>query len=161
MLAPDEAPHLNESDTAAGAAIANARGKPFAKGNKAAKGRKPALASIGVPLSSADPAYARALRHAARYRRRRCSELARSFGGYLSAGASSLVASASLALAASRYLYEVAATTGDADTLKRASALANDARQGELAALELASRESAARPKATVDPLAAWRDPKS
>jgi hypothetical protein len=65
--------------------------------------------------------------------------------GYVSAGVSSLIASASLALCASRYLYEVAAETGDAETLKRASALANDARQGELAAWELASREGQAR----------------
>ena len=154
----DELPAPNAAETAANAALRAARGRPFEEGNRAACGRRPKLALLGVSADATDPRYALALRRASRYRKRRCSELA-TVHGYVSAGAASLIASASLALCASRYLYEVAAATGDPETLKRASALANDARQNELAAWELATREAAARPRQPVDPLAAWRLP--
>jgi hypothetical protein len=145
VLPPDELPTPNAHDTAAALAIRSARGRPFAVGNRAAAGRRPRLAQLGVPTTSSDPRYALALRRAARYRKRRCAELAVVWGGYLSAGAASMIASASLALCASRYLYELAAETGDPATLKQASALAIDARQTESAAWELASREGKAR----------------
>jgi hypothetical protein len=144
VLPPDELATPNAHDTAANLASSARRGRPFERGNRAAAGRRPRLALLGVSVDATDPRYALALRRAGRYRRRRCAELA-AVHGYVSAGAGSLIASASLALCASRYLYEVAAGTGDPDTLRRASALANDARQGELAAWELASREAAAR----------------
>jgi hypothetical protein len=144
VLPPDELPHADANETAANLAERARRGKPFTTGNRAAAGRRPKLALLGVPADATDPRYALALRRASRYRKRRCSELAVAHG-YVSAGASSLIASASLALSASRFLYEVAAETGDAETLKRASALANDARQNELAAWELAAKESGAR----------------
>jgi hypothetical protein len=148
VLPHDELPAVNANETAAHLAERRAKGRPFERGNRAAAGRRPKLALLGVSVDAADPRYALSLRRAGRYRKRRCSEIA-AVHGYVSAGASSLIASASLALSASRYLYEVAAETGDADTLKRASALANDARQNELAAWELAAKEAAARPAAT------------
>ena len=151
VLPAAELPTPNAGETAAVLASRRAIGRPFEAGNRAAAGRRPKLALLGVRIESADPRYALALRRASRYRKRRCAELAAVHGGFVSAGASSLVASAALALCASRYLYECAAETGDADTLKRASSLANDARQGELAAWELASREAAARPDADLD----------
>lgn len=144
VLAPDEQPTPNASDTATRLLERQRRGRPFQPGNRAAAGRRPKLALLGVATDAADPRYALALRRAGRYRKRRCSELATTFG-YVSAGAGSMIASASLALCASRFLYEVAAQTGDAETLKRASALANDARQNELAAWEIASREATTR----------------
>jgi hypothetical protein len=156
VLPADELPATDANDTATNLARRATRGRPFEPGNRASAGRRPKLALLGVPSTSTDPRYALALRRAGRYRKRRCSELA-AVHGYVSAGAASLVASASLALCASRYLYEVAAETGDPMTLKQASALANDARQGELAAWELASREAAARPRVEVDPLAEFR----
>ena len=128
---------------------------PFQPGNRAAAGRKPKLALLGVEVADADPKYQKALSRAAYYRRRRCSELA-AVHGYVSSGASSLIASGALALCASRYLYELASVTGDPELLKRASNLANDARQNELAAWELCARESAQRPKKAPDPLAAF-----
>jgi hypothetical protein len=82
-----------------------------------------------------------------RYASHRRAELARAHGGELSAGASGLVESAGTQLAQSRYLAAKAASTGDAALMKTSSSLANDARQNELAAWELAARESAARPK--------------
>lgn len=146
VLPVDELGHPNAGETAANLDVRRAKGRPFEKGNRAAAGRRPKLALLGVAADASDPRYALALRRAARYRKRRCSELA-AVHGYVSTGAASLIASASLALCASRFLYEVAAETGDGATLKQASALANDARQNELAAWELASREAAARPR--------------
>jgi hypothetical protein len=156
VLPADELANVNADETAANLAERARRGRPFESGNRAAAGRRPKLALLGVTVDATDARYALALRRAGRYRKRRCSELA-AVHGYVSAGAASLIASASLALCASRYLYEVAAETGDPATLKAASALANDARQGELAAWELSSREAASRPKAAVDPMAAIR----
>ena len=50
-----------------------------------------------------------------------------------------------LQLAASRYLFDQGARTGDPSLLKTASQLANDSRQNLLAAYELAQREAQAR----------------
>ena len=93
-----------------------------------------------------------------RYASHRRAELAAAHGGTLSAGAGALVESAALALAASRFLYARGAELGDVELMRRASALANDARQNELAAWELAAREGAAnrKPFDTRDLLASW-----
>jgi hypothetical protein len=80
-----------------------------------------------------------------RYASHRRTELATAHGGKLSAGVSALIESAGAQLAASRFVQAKASATGDADGFKRASALANDARQNELAAWELAAREGKAR----------------
>jgi hypothetical protein len=143
----DEIPTANASETAAALAMRRVRGKPFTRGNKAASGRRPALAGLGVDVPTADPAYQRALARANRYRRRRCSELAAAHGGWLSSGAAGLVASASLALAASRYLYERAGATGDTALLAQAARLADSAKGLEIAAIDIASREAAQRPR--------------
>jgi hypothetical protein len=148
-LPADELPDASGS----GAAVMAARGKPFQKGNRAGVGRRPKLALLGVEVDAADPRYERALKRASRYRKRRCSELLHAHG-FVSAGVAAMVASAALALCASRYLYEVAAQTGDPDTLKRASQLATDARQHELAAFEVCARESRAR--ATAPAASPW-----
>lgn len=155
----DEIPPLNASDTAEGTRSARVRGRPFTRGNAAAKGRKPAMASVGVRVDdTTDPAYRRALRQAAAYRRRRCSELTRDHGGELSAGVSGMVATAALALAASRWLYERAGSAGKGAPalLVQAAALADKARQAELTAIDLAQREARARPKR--NPIEALRE---
>jgi hypothetical protein len=72
-------------------------------------------------------------------------ELAALAGGSLGSGPSSMVVSASLQLAASRYLFDLGAQTGDPALLKLASALSNDSRQNLLAAWELATREAKSR----------------
>lgn len=143
----DELPTPNAETTAARLADRKRRGKPFEKGNRAAAGRKPALALLGVPVADvADPVYQRMLRSAANYRRKRVSELA-AVHGHVTAGAASLIASSALALAGSRYCYALAARAKDPALIKLGSALANDARQAELGAWELCSREAAAKPK--------------
>ena len=71
--------------------------------------------------------------------------LAAQAGGEVGVGPASIVASAGLQLAASRYLAARGAASGDAKLLGQASGLANDSRQNLLAAYELAQREAAAR----------------
>lgn len=132
----------------------------FASGNTVAKAQRVHPGARGqVGLDKADPAVRPFIAWGRRYASHRRRELAEAHGGGISAGVGALVESAGLALGASRYLHAKASETGDADLMKRASALANDARQNELAAWELAAREAQARPKAPFDPLAKWRKP--
>jgi hypothetical protein len=115
------------------------------------KGRKHKLATFAIDKAivagASDPAYGKCLKYAASYRKHRARELCVAHG-YVSAGASALLATASLALAASRYLYERVAITGETDLLMKAHKLADSARQNELAAWELCAREGVARRKA-------------
>jgi hypothetical protein len=142
----DELPKPNAEDTAEGLAMRAARGRPFQPGNSAAKGRRPALATTaGIPLDAKDPAYKQALGWAKRYRARRVRELGVMHGGELSAGVCAMLTSASLDMAAARYVTALSARTGDVEMLILASKLSMAARQQELTALELASREMHAR----------------
>lgn len=147
----DESDPPNADDTAKGLALAERRGRPFQKGNRAAENRRPALALIGVPLDAAHPGYRSALRRANAYRQRRVRELAIAHGGYLGAGPSAMLASAARALAASITLNELAAAElaagrakAAADLFAQAARLADSARQQELTAVALAEREHAA-----------------
>ena len=110
---------------------------------KPKRGRKTKLAAFGLSptlIRSGTPEYAACLDAANKYRKTRMRELAQ-LHGHCSAGVGALLASASLALAASRFLYQDAAKDGDSGTLKQAAQLADSARQSELAAYELASKE--------------------
>ncbi len=109
----------------------------------AGKGRKTKLSVMGLRkeiIAEGNPNYAKALKHANQYRKIRMRELAH-LHGHVSAGAGALLASASLALAGSRFLYEQAAEAGDSHLLKQASQLADSARQSELAAWEMSAKE--------------------
>lgn len=113
------------------------------RGKGAGKGRKTRLAALGLSpsiIKAGDPDYAKSLAQANKYRKTRMRELAR-LHGHVSAGAGALLASASLALASSRYLYQRAAADGDPMLLKQASQLADSARSSELAAWEMSARE--------------------
>ncbi len=113
------------------------------------RNRKTKISIMGLSrkiLDNADPRYKRALLNAAAYRKVRTKELS-VMHGCVSSGASALLASASLALAASRFLYEKVAETGDISLLKQAAQLADSARQSELAAWEMSAREGAAKRK--------------
>lgn len=112
---------------------------------KPKRGRKTKLAAFGLSpsaIKAGSPEYATCLDQANKYRKTRMKELAQ-LHGHVSAGVGALLASASLALAASRFLYQAAAEAGEATatSLKQASQLADSARQSELAAYELASKE--------------------
>lgn len=156
----DELGALNADDTVQGLAITSRRGRPFQRGNRAAAGRPPALASsAGMPLDAADPLYKKCLAWARRYRKHRIKELAIQHGGDVSSGVCSLITSASLDMAASRYVTARVAAGGNPADLKLASQLGQAAKQSELCALEIAAREAAARPQMPTDYLAQWRRP--
>lgn len=67
-------------------------------------------------------------------------------GGEVGPGPASVVSTAALQMAASRWLFDKGAEFGDARMLTDASRLANDSRQNLLAAHELVAKEAAARP---------------
>jgi hypothetical protein len=124
----------------------------FVRGNTEARAQRVHPGARGlVGLDKTDKAVRPFLAWGRRYASHRRRELAALHGGACSAGVGAMIESAGLALAASRYLHAKGAETGDPDLLKRASALANDARQAELASWELASREAAARPRPAFD----------
>lgn len=114
----------------------------------AGKGRKTKLAAFGLNptiIKEGDPRYAAALYQANKYRKTRMKELAQ-LHGHVSAGAGALLASASLALAASRFLYERYSEKpelggGELELLKQAGVAADKARACELAAWEMSARE--------------------
>jgi hypothetical protein len=149
------------------------RGGPFVPGNPLArlggvakKGRVAFGASLGITKEMAEKFPAelqRALRKGTSYRVARTSELARMAGGECGIGPSSMAASAGLSLAASRYIFGLAAL--ERDPMKKVklfglfAKLTAETRQNELAAYELAVREGKARKEgeAPPDPLAAYR----
>ena len=151
VLPPDELPRVDQHDIDARLEARKAIGKPFQKGNKAG-GRKPKLAKLGV--TTEDPQYMNTLKKAESYRRKRVSEYLVTFG-YVSIGVRALLGSASLQLAVSRHLLELGMKNADTDLIRKASAMANEARQNELAAWELCHREGGAKAKASVN-AAPW-----
>jgi hypothetical protein len=70
------------------------------------------------------------------------ASLAAQAGGEVGTGPSTMVASAGLQLAASRFCFDLGAEKSDPALMKLGSALANDSRQNLLAAYELAVREA-------------------
>lgn len=137
------------------------RGRPFQKGNRA--GRKPKLAMLGIDtkfLEIRDERYRSALRRAEFYLKRRSRELAVMFG-YASAGVNAMLSSASLQLAASKWLSQKAAEEAGCDMKmflelsRTAMQLQNAARANELAAYELCAKESAIAKK-IIDQAAPW-----
>lgn len=116
---------------------------PVVDWRKLPRNRKTKFALLGIGkeiVDKGDPRYARALLNANKYRKVRARELA-VMHGFVSSGASALLASAALAIAASRFLYEKVAESGDIGLLGQASRLADSARQHELAAWEMSARE--------------------
>jgi hypothetical protein len=78
-------------------------------------------------------------------------------GGYCGPAASTIVASAALALAWSRFFSDKAAKTGDADLAMRSARLGETSRQHLLAAWEVCAKEAQSRPKKAPDLLGAFR----
>lgn len=78
-------------------------------------------------------------------------ELARLAGGKVGSGPSTMVSSAALQLAASRFAFDKAAETGDVAMMRTGSQLATDSRQNLLAAYELAVREAEGRARSDGD----------
>lgn len=127
------------------------------------KARKTKLAVLGIPssiLAAGSQDYARTVRLAKAYKNARQRELFTAHG-YVSSGVGALLSSASLALSASRFLYELAANTpvqpderGNVSLpaiLKMASSLSDSYRQNELSAWELCAREAVIRKRNATD----------
>jgi hypothetical protein len=87
--------------------------------------------------------------------RHHLQSLAAQAGGSVGPGPSTMVSSAALQLAASRWAFDRAAATDDAALFKLGSTLANDSRQNLLAGYELAVREAKARQESSKAP-APW-----
>ncbi|HKY37136.1 MAG TPA: hypothetical protein VJN18_14425 [Polyangiaceae bacterium] len=159
VLPPDELPqgvqgealaeHRTERD-------GDGRFKPGARTAQAAGGsssrdmtRLARRLALGDTLG--DPRFEPFLKAARGFRKHHVTTLARTVGGgHCGAAPASIIASAALQLAGSRFAFEV---LGD---LVLGSRLANDSRQNLLAAHELCAKEAAARPKR--DPVAAIRN---
>ena len=76
-------------------------------------------------------------------------------GGEVGPGPASIISTAAMQMAASRFLYDVGAQAGDPRLLTDASRLGDSSRQNLLAAHELCAREAMAR-KAQKAPDAPW-----
>jgi hypothetical protein len=145
---PDHARPESPADRGEAGRFARGNGTA-ALGGKARAGKTRLADRMGLRHLADDAAFAPYKRAAAAFRTAQCAELARTVGGGRCGPApSSLVASAALQLAWSRYLSDVAAETGDADGAIKASRLAEASRSSLLAAHELCAREASARRQA-------------
>ncbi len=118
----------------------------FLPGNRTARASRLRPRITGLAhIDQSAPDFRTFARWGLRYGAHRRRELAELHGGTLSAGASAIIESAAQAMAASRFLQWRASQTGDPSLFAQAARLAQTARQNELAAWELASREAQAR----------------
>lgn len=119
--------------------LAQAGGKAKAEASKFAR-------LMGLAVLPEDHPYRPYIRLAREHRDDHAAEIAQSIGGgKLSPGVVGLLASASLALAASRYLYDEGARLGDVKLLGAAANMADKSRTALLTAHELAAREAQIR----------------
>jgi hypothetical protein len=126
-----------------------------AAGGRATRGKSRLAARLGLSSLPSDAAIRPYMASAATFRRTQCAELARTVGGGVCGpGPASIVASAALALAWSRYFSDVAATTGDPELAMRAVRLGDSSRQMLLTAHELCAREALSRSRQPIDPEA-------
>lgn len=126
------------------------------KGAKAAQEARQLAQLLGLWDPPEGHPYAPYLRLAREWRDAHMGQLASTVaGGEVGPGPASVVSSAALQLAASRYLSDLGAQLGDSKMLLDASRLSDSSRQNLLAAHELAAREAAARPKAHASPILA------
>jgi hypothetical protein len=126
-------------------------------GGRAKRGKARLTVRLGLGALPTGNAFGPYRRAASTFRRVQCAELARSVGGGVCGPApSSIVASAALALAWSRFFSDQAALTGDPELAVRALRAADASRQALLTAHELCAREAQSRPS-TTNPLEALR----
>lgn len=112
--------------------------------------------SLGLAKLAEDCAFGPYRTSAEEFTAHHLTALAKVAGGEVGPGPSTMVASAALQLAASRFAFDKFAQAGDASWAKLGSTLANDSRQNLLAAYELATREAQSKPRGRVNPLAAF-----
>ena len=166
---PPELPLGVPGEIPADAGAASREGGRFEKGNtrsslggKAKKGKSRLAARLGLSKLPDDSVLKPYLASAATFRRTQCTYLAQTVGGSVCGpGPSSVVASAALALAWSRFFSDLAATTLDPEHATRAINFADRSRNMLGTAMELCAREAEARARSAppVDPLARWMTP--
>ena len=128
------------------ALTAREMGKLGGRAGKGTRKKSKLLKASGRANLPKDAAYYRHEKFSVAYAKHRMRELADAHGGRISAGVGALIETASMDLAAARFLYYHAATNADIALFKESSRLGAAARQNELAAWELASREAKIRP---------------
>jgi hypothetical protein len=123
-----------------------------AKGGRARKNQTMLSHRTGLAGILALPAFKPYLTQAKAFARAHIATLARSVGGgQCGPGPASIVTTAALQLAASRFCFDRASLTGDADLFLKASKLGDASRGNLLSASDLCATEAAARPR---DPIA-------
>lgn len=123
------------------------------KGGLAKKNKTRLAVKLGRVALPDDAAFAPYKRDAVAFRRQQCASLALTVGGGICGSApSSMVASASLQLAWSRFLSDRAALTGSSEDIVTASRLMNDSRQNLAAAHEYCAKEALARGRTSPKP---------
>lgn len=127
--------------------IANAEtAKELGRRGGRAKARRVRLVdSLGLAKIAEDSAFGPYRNAAEEFVSHHLASLAMVAGGEVGPGPSTMVASAALQLAASRYAFDRFAETADPSWAKLGSTLSNDSRQNLLAGYELAVREAKAR----------------
>jgi hypothetical protein len=119
-----------------------------AEGGRARSRRGRLVTALGLAELATDSAFAPYRSAGDAFVAEHLASLAAQSGGTVGPGPSSIVASAGVQLAASRFLSDKGMAAGDPKLLQQASTLANDSRQNLLAAYELAVREAEARKSA-------------
>lgn len=115
-------------------------------GGKATRGKSRLARKLGLAKLATDADVRPYMTSAAAFRRAQCAELAKTVGGGVCGPApSSMVASAALSLAWSRFFSDRAAATGDAELATKAIRMADASRQQLLTAHELCAKEATAR----------------
>jgi hypothetical protein len=161
VLPPDELPDglpgpsrlISPGDRGDGGRFAPGNGLARV-GGKARAGSTRLSRRLGLRELPTGAAFAPYRASAVAFRRAQCAALAASVGGgHCGPAPSSVVASAALQLAWSRYLSDKAAEEGDVAMALASSRLADASRQNLLAAYELCAKEAEARPP---DTDAAW-----
>lgn len=118
------------------------------KGGRALKNRTALSHQAGLDPILTLTAFRPYLAQAKPFAKAEASAIARTVGGgELGPGPASIVVSASLQLAASRYWFDQGAATGDPKAFETASRLADASRSNLLSAREMAAKEAKARPK--------------
>jgi hypothetical protein len=134
---------------AAGRFLPGAGTKALARqGARAAHESRQLAQLLGLWEAPEGHAYAPYARLAREWRDEQIARLAATVGGgEVGPAPASIVSTAALQLAASRYCHDLGAQTGDTKLLLESSRLGDASRQGLLAAHELCAREAAARPQ--------------
>jgi len=141
-LAEDSGPLRRSPDGRFGREAARELGR---RGGLARARRIRLVDALGLRKLTEDAAFKPYRDAAEEFTSHHLGQLAMLAGGVVGAAPSSMVASAALQLAASRWCFDKGGETGDAGWMKQGSSFANDSRQNLLAAYELAVREAKAR----------------